>query len=165
MTFEGMSGEQFIRKLLDGNPAVAVLATSGFPGSLRNFETPPGTRIAMLEKPFTPSMLTEALGRLLGEETSPEAQPLGFGESGPSVDRSLAAALAMAGTARSACDFLHRRDCAIHFFHRVVDLRRKAQSFGITGRRHGNGQSVLLPEHVVRALGGHTLDAKLDHAA
>jgi len=34
MTLEGMSGEQFIRKLLDRNPAVAILATSGYPGSL-----------------------------------------------------------------------------------------------------------------------------------
>jgi DNA-binding NtrC family response regulator len=70
MTLVGMSGEQFIRKLLDRNPAVAVLATSGYPGSLHNFETPPGTRFGMLEKPFTPSMLTEALAGLLGEEPS-----------------------------------------------------------------------------------------------
>ena len=73
MTLEGMPGETFIRKVLDRNPAIAVLATSGYPGSLHNFERPPGARIAMLEKPFTPSMLTEALERLLGEEPSAEA--------------------------------------------------------------------------------------------
>jgi len=65
MTLEGMSGEKLIRKLLDRNPAVAVLATSGYPGSLRNFEAPRGARIAMLEKPFTPQMLTAALAGLL----------------------------------------------------------------------------------------------------
>jgi DNA-binding NtrC family response regulator len=70
MTLDGMSGEQFIRKLLDRNPAVAVLATSGYPGSLQNIEAPPGARIAMLEKPFTPRMLTEALAQLLGEGSS-----------------------------------------------------------------------------------------------
>jgi len=70
MTLEGMPGEEFIRKVLDRNPAVALLAISGYPGSLHNFERPPGARIAMLEKPFTPRMLTEALARLLGEESS-----------------------------------------------------------------------------------------------
>jgi hypothetical protein len=49
---------------------VAVLATSGYPGSLQNIEAPPGARIAMLEKPFTPRMLTEALAQLLGEGSS-----------------------------------------------------------------------------------------------
>ena len=66
MTLSGMSGEAFIRKLLDRSPGVAVLATSGYPGSLHRFEGPPGARIAMLEKPFTPGMLTDALARLLG---------------------------------------------------------------------------------------------------
>ena len=69
MTLEGMHGEEFIRKVLDRNPAIAVLATSGYPGWLHNFEGPPGARI-MLEKPFTPRMLTEALARLLEEESS-----------------------------------------------------------------------------------------------
>jgi|SRR5579859_3643044 len=71
MTLSGMSGEAFIRKLLGRNPAVAVLATSGYPGSLHNFETPPGARITVLEKPFTPGMLTDALAKLL--ESSAEA--------------------------------------------------------------------------------------------
>src|SRR5437899_434333 len=56
MTLEGMPGEEFIHKVIERNPAVAVLATSGYPGSLHNFESPPGARIAMLEKPFTPRM-------------------------------------------------------------------------------------------------------------
>lgn len=70
LTLEGMSGEEFIRRLLDRNPGAAVLATSGYPGSLHNFERPPGARIAMLEKPFTPRMLTEVLARLLGEPSA-----------------------------------------------------------------------------------------------
>ena len=65
MTLSGMSGEAFIRRLLERNPAVAVLATSGYPGSLHSFERPPGARIAMLEKPFTPHMLRDALARLV----------------------------------------------------------------------------------------------------
>ncbi len=65
MTLSGMSGEAFIRKLLGRNPGAAVLATSGYPGSLHNFESPPGARVAILEKPFTPGMLTDALAKLL----------------------------------------------------------------------------------------------------
>ena len=49
---------------------VVARATSGYPGSLHNFKRPPGARLAMLEKPFTPRMLTDALARLLGEESS-----------------------------------------------------------------------------------------------
>ena|SRR5260221_11641939 len=71
MTLSGMSGEAFIRKLLDRNLGVAVLATSGYPGSLYNLQGPPGARIAMLEKPFTPAMLTDALAKLLGSSTEP----------------------------------------------------------------------------------------------
>jgi DNA-binding NtrC family response regulator len=66
LTLSGMSGEAFITKLLDRNRAVAVLATSGYSGALYNFQGPPGARVAMLEKPFTPSMLTDALAKLLG---------------------------------------------------------------------------------------------------
>lgn len=66
LTLSGMSGEAFIRKILEQNRAVAILATSGYPGSLHSFEGPPGARIAMLEKPFTPNMLTDALTKLLG---------------------------------------------------------------------------------------------------
>jgi two-component system response regulator FlrC len=65
MTLAGMSGEEFVRKVLDRNPGVAVLATSGYPGSLENLGAPRGARLARLEKPFTPRMLIEALERLL----------------------------------------------------------------------------------------------------
>lgn len=65
MTLSGMSGEAFIRKLLGRNPGAAVLATSGYPGSLHNFQGLPGASIAILEKPFTPGMLTDALAKLL----------------------------------------------------------------------------------------------------
>ena len=65
LTLVGMSGEEFIRKVLDRNPNMAILATSGYPPSLHDLQEPPGARIELLEKPFTPSMLTDALDRLL----------------------------------------------------------------------------------------------------
>jgi DNA-binding NtrC family response regulator len=68
LTLEGMSGEEFIRKVMECNPAIAVLATSGYPTSLETLGLPQGAGVAMLQKPFTPRMLTEALERLLGGE-------------------------------------------------------------------------------------------------
>ena len=65
LNLHGMSGEDFIRKVLDGNPNIAILATSGYPPSLYKLLVPPGARIELLEKPFTPRMLTDALDRLL----------------------------------------------------------------------------------------------------
>jgi two-component system alkaline phosphatase synthesis response regulator PhoP len=65
MTLSGMSGEEFIEKVRGLNPGVRILAMSGYSVSLRNLHEPQGARIAILEKPFTPRMLTEALDRLL----------------------------------------------------------------------------------------------------
>lgn len=66
LTLDGISGEEFIRKVLEREPAIAVLATSGYPVSLGTLGLPQGARVAMLQKPFTPRMLNEALERLLG---------------------------------------------------------------------------------------------------
>jgi len=68
LTLDGMSGEEFIRKVMERDPAIAVLVTSGYPVSLGTMGLPHGARVAMLQKPFTPRMLTEALERLLGGE-------------------------------------------------------------------------------------------------
>jgi len=70
LTLEGMSGEEFIHKVLERDPAIAVLATSGYPVSLGTLGLPQGARVATLQKPFTPRMLTEALELLLGGEHS-----------------------------------------------------------------------------------------------
>ena len=72
LTLPGMSGEEFIRKVLERDPSIAVLATSGYPLSVESLGLPPGARAAMLQKPFTPRMLNEALERLLaGESAAP----------------------------------------------------------------------------------------------
>jgi len=69
LTLPGMSGEEFIRRVVKRDSAIAVLATSGYPGSLQSLGLPRGARVATLQKPFTPRMLNEALERLLGGET------------------------------------------------------------------------------------------------
>ncbi len=66
LTLQGMSGGEFIRKLLERDPTIAVLATSGYPEPLASLDLPSGARAAMLQKPFTPRMLNEALEQLLG---------------------------------------------------------------------------------------------------
>jgi len=68
LTLEGMPGEEFIRKVRERDPGIAVLATSGYPVPVENLGLPPEARVAMLQKPFTPRMLTEALERLLAGE-------------------------------------------------------------------------------------------------
>lgn len=65
LTLEGMSGEEFIHKVRELDPGIAVLATSGYPVPVEKLGLPAGARVAMLQKPFTPRMLNEALERLL----------------------------------------------------------------------------------------------------
>ncbi len=68
LTLEGMSGQEFIRKVLQHKPDMAVLATSGYPPALDELLKLRGARLAALEKPFTPGMLTDALDRLLANQ-------------------------------------------------------------------------------------------------
>ncbi len=72
LTLEGMPGEEFIHKVRERDPGIAVLATSGYPVPVEKLGLPPGARVAMLQKPFTPRMLNEALARLLGGEAGAE---------------------------------------------------------------------------------------------
>jgi DNA-binding NtrC family response regulator len=67
LTLQGMPGEEFIKKVMERNPAVAVLATSGYSMSLMKLGLR-GGRVATLQKPFTPRMLIDALERLLTGE-------------------------------------------------------------------------------------------------
>jgi CheY-like chemotaxis protein len=68
LTLEGMSGQEFIRKVLQNKPDMAVLATSGYPPALEKLLELQGERLATLDKPFTPRMLTDALDRLLANQ-------------------------------------------------------------------------------------------------
>jgi DNA-binding NtrC family response regulator len=67
LTLEGTPGDEFIARVLERDPAVAVLATSGYSMSLLKLGLR-GGRVATLHKPFTPRMLTDALDRLLAGE-------------------------------------------------------------------------------------------------
>jgi DNA-binding NtrC family response regulator len=60
MKLSGMSGAEFIGKIQELYPAIAVLAISGYPASLEALRQS-NPRITILEKPFTPHMLKDAV--------------------------------------------------------------------------------------------------------
>jgi DNA-binding NtrC family response regulator len=70
LTLEGMSGEELIRKVIERKPDMAVIATSGYPPALHGLRELGAARLATLEKPFTPRMLTQALESLLTSQRS-----------------------------------------------------------------------------------------------
>jgi CheY-like chemotaxis protein len=69
----GLSGLQLARMILNANPAVRVVLTSGYPfDSQKLLELSPD-RAAFLHKPFTPVMLAEAVERLIGATPAADA--------------------------------------------------------------------------------------------
>ena len=64
----GMSMHDLARRLLQANPALCVLAASGYPVDMAALEVHAPGRVASLLKPFTPEMLAGALRRLIGTE-------------------------------------------------------------------------------------------------
>ena len=57
--------------MLRANPAVRLVLTSGYPFDTQKLLEPGPDRMAFLHKPFTPSMLAEAVKRLI--RTGPDA--------------------------------------------------------------------------------------------
>lgn len=66
LSLPGLSGVELSRMMLSANPAVRLVLTSGYPFDLQKLNEPEPDRIAFLHKPFTPSMLAEAVDRLIG---------------------------------------------------------------------------------------------------
>jgi len=64
----GMSMEDLAQRLLRANPALCVLACSGYPVDVTALEAAAPGRVAFLLKPFTPEMLATAVRRLLAAE-------------------------------------------------------------------------------------------------
>ena len=73
ITLRGISGEELIRRMAKRNPQMAVLGISGYPVSLDALRRDCDVHIEFLEKPFTPSMLSEAVKQLVSKS---------FGQSG-----------------------------------------------------------------------------------
>jgi len=67
-SMSGMSMDDLALRMLRANPALRVLAASGYPLDMAVLsEAAPG-RVDFLQKPFTPEMLATALRRLLGAQ-------------------------------------------------------------------------------------------------
>jgi len=67
-SMSGMSMDDLAMRMLRANPALRVLAASGYPIDMTALsEAAPG-RVDFLQKPFTPEMLAAALRGLLGAQ-------------------------------------------------------------------------------------------------
>ena len=67
-TMPGMSLEELVRQLVRANPAIAVIAASGYAVDMAAVEAAAPGRAAFLLKPFSPEMLAEAVRRMLGTQ-------------------------------------------------------------------------------------------------
>jgi len=68
-SMEGLSMQDLALRLLKGNSAIRVIATSGYPVDMAAMEAAAPGRVMFLPKPFTPEMLASAVRRMLaGQE-------------------------------------------------------------------------------------------------
>jgi len=61
-----MAMEDLAMQLLRINPAVAVVAASGYPVDMAALEAAAPGRVAFLLKPFAPDLLAETVRRMIG---------------------------------------------------------------------------------------------------
>jgi DNA-binding NtrC family response regulator len=64
----GLSMEDLALKMLRANPSLCVVAASGYSVDTTAVEAAAPGRVAVLQKPFTPEMLTAALRRMLAAQ-------------------------------------------------------------------------------------------------
>jgi DNA-binding NtrC family response regulator len=65
MTMEGLSAGDLALRLLQGDAAVKIIASSGYPVDMTLLEEAGPGRIEFLHKPYTPEMLAESFRRIL----------------------------------------------------------------------------------------------------
>jgi len=70
VSLPGLSGMELSRLMLNANPEVRLVLTSGYPFDTQKLVEAGANRIAFLHKPFTPAMLTETVDRLI--QSAPE---------------------------------------------------------------------------------------------
>jgi two-component system cell cycle sensor histidine kinase/response regulator CckA len=67
-TMPGMTMEELARHLLRVNPAITVVAASGYPVDMTAVEATAPGRVAFLLKPFSPEMLATTVRRMIGTQ-------------------------------------------------------------------------------------------------
>ncbi len=65
ISLPGMGGVELSRRMLEANPEMRVIASSGYPVDLQPLEAQAPGRVTFLHKPFTPEMLADTVKRLL----------------------------------------------------------------------------------------------------
>ena len=69
-TMSGMSSEELTRRILQANPTIRVIASSGYPITEEEFSAADPARVAFLHKPFSPDVLAEMVRSLLEGKAS-----------------------------------------------------------------------------------------------
>ncbi|HTX37467.1 MAG TPA: response regulator [Bryobacteraceae bacterium] len=67
-SMEGLSMQDLAMRLLKGNSAIRVIATSGYPVDMAAMEAAAPGRVMFLPKPFSPEMLASAVRRMLADQ-------------------------------------------------------------------------------------------------
>lgn len=67
-TMPGLSVQDLALKMLRANPALCVVAASGYPVDMTALEAAAPGRVAFLHKPFSPEMLMAVLRRMLAAQ-------------------------------------------------------------------------------------------------
>jgi two-component system, cell cycle sensor histidine kinase and response regulator CckA len=61
-----ISGQELSARMLDLNPSVRLVVSSGYPFDVSSIPAPDPNQVEFLQKPYSPSMLARTLDRLLG---------------------------------------------------------------------------------------------------
>jgi DNA-binding NtrC family response regulator len=69
ITMPEMSGHEMLLKMIQLNPGIRVLICSGYPFDVAKLPAAVHGRVDVLQKPFTPKMLSDAIERLLAERS------------------------------------------------------------------------------------------------
>ena len=67
-SMSGMSSTELAVRIMDANPALRVIATSGYPAELPGVDEAAPERSVFLPKPFTPEMLASLVEKMLSAQ-------------------------------------------------------------------------------------------------
>ena len=75
MSMSGYRGGELAQRVVETNPDIRLIATSGYPFDPAHLQALGGARIAFLQKPFSAEMLVETIERLLNGSTPSSTLP------------------------------------------------------------------------------------------
>jgi DNA-binding NtrC family response regulator len=75
VTMPDIPGQELLTRMLERNPDIAILICSGYPFDLPGFQSTVQAPVGFLQKPFTPRMLADEVGRLVKQRHPDGAEP------------------------------------------------------------------------------------------